>query len=131
MHTNAVAHFEIYADDPATLAEFYTTLFDWQVQAMTGDYRYVKTVDTDANGVPTAPGGINGGIVKRPAGYPVAAAVNYVNVDSIEDAVTRATKLGARVTKEKAPVPGMGWFAMLMDPQGNHFAVWKNDPAAA
>jgi predicted enzyme related to lactoylglutathione lyase len=32
--------------------------------------------------------------------------------------------------KERSPVPGMGWFAMLVDPQGNEFAMWQTDPQA-
>jgi predicted enzyme related to lactoylglutathione lyase len=32
--------------------------------------------------------------------------------------------------KGKAPVPGMGWFAMLVDPQGNPFALWQSDKNA-
>ena len=32
--------------------------------------------------------------------------------------------------KPRAPVPGMGWFAMLVDPQGNSFAMWERDPDA-
>jgi len=28
-------------------------------------------------------------------------------------------------------VPGMGWFAQLKDTEGNIFAVWQNDAAAA
>jgi predicted enzyme related to lactoylglutathione lyase len=51
-------------------------------------------------------------------------------VESIEATVEKATTLGARVTKDKIAVPGMGWFAMLMDPQGNHFAIWKPDTNA-
>jgi len=27
-------------------------------------------------------------------------------------------------------VPGMGWFAMLIDPQGNPFAMWQSDSNA-
>jgi len=27
-------------------------------------------------------------------------------------------------------VPGMGWFAMLIDPQGNPFALWQSDSNA-
>jgi predicted enzyme related to lactoylglutathione lyase len=34
------------------------------------------------------------------------------------------------VTKDKTAVPGMGWFAMLLDPEGNNFAIWKNDASA-
>jgi predicted enzyme related to lactoylglutathione lyase len=34
------------------------------------------------------------------------------------------------VTRGKSPVPRMGWFAMLLDPQGNSFAVWQQDAKA-
>jgi predicted enzyme related to lactoylglutathione lyase len=89
----------------------------------------VQTTDTPAGGQPTS-AGINGGIVKRPDGYQMNGSANYVAVESIEATVEKAKKLGARVTREKMPVPGMGWFAMFIDPQGNHFAIWKHDPNA-
>jgi predicted enzyme related to lactoylglutathione lyase len=31
----------------------------------------------------------------------------------------------------KTPVPGMGWFAQLVDPDNNVFAIWETDPSAA
>src|SRR5262245_15081410 len=131
MPKNAVAHFEIYADDPDALAKFYTNLFDWKIEAVPRmDYQMVQTTEADAQGHPAMPGAINGGIARRPAGYQMNGAANYVNVESIEATVEKAKKLGARVTKEKMPVPGMGWFAMFIDPQGNHFAIWKPDPNA-
>lgn len=128
---NSVVHFEIYADDPEKLAKFYSSLFDWVIEPVPGmEYRMVKTVDTDANGLPTQQGGINGGLVKRPEGYEVRAPVNYINVESLDPAVRRAQDLGARITKPRSAVPGMGWFAMLVDPQGNHFAMWEQDAGA-
>jgi predicted enzyme related to lactoylglutathione lyase len=131
MKKNHVSHFEIYAEDPEALAKFYTQLFDWDVQHMPEmEYRVVKSVDTGTDNRPTAVGAINGGIIKRPPGYGVNGSVNYVMVDSIEDYVDKAKKLGAKLTKGKTPVPGMGWFAMFMDPEGNHFAIFKNDQAA-
>src|SRR5437870_4246667 len=115
MKKNAVAHFEIYADDPDKLSQFYTTLFDWAIEPVPGmDYRMIRTVETDAKGMATQPGGINGGILKRPAGYEGHAWVNYVNVESLESSVDKAQKLGAKLMKGKSPVPGMGWFAMLI-----------------
>jgi predicted enzyme related to lactoylglutathione lyase len=53
-----------------------------------------------------------------------------VNVESVDRSVARAKELGAKVTKPKAAVPGMGWFAMLTDPQGNDFALWQTDATA-
>src|SRR5512135_1095731 len=131
MKKNSVAHFEIYADDPDKLGQFYTNLFDWTIERVPGmDYRLIKTVETDAKGMPSQAGGINGGILKRPAGYEGRAWINYVNVESLEDAIDRAQKLGATVMKGKSPVPAMGWFAILTDPQGNPFAIWQSDPNA-
>ena len=129
---NSVVHFEIYADDPDALEKFYTTLFDWKSHRMGEgmDYRVMQTSETNEQHMPTQPGAINGGLLKRPAGYGVKAWVNYVNVDSVDDAVAKAQTLGAKVSKPKGAVAGMGWFAMLSDPQGNEFAVWQSDKNA-
>lgn len=127
---NSVSHFEIYADDTDTLVKFYTTLFDWKVQPMPeSHYTLIRTVDTSADGMPVQAGGINGGILNVP-GYKPNAWVNYVMVDSLEASVNQAVSLGAKVTKPKSPVPGMGWFAMLTDPQGNAFAMFQQDSQA-
>ena len=128
---NPVVHFEIYARDAEKLAGFYSSLFDWSIEAMPAmNYHYVKTVDTDQKGIPTQPGGINGGLLVRPAGFEDRGWINYINVDALDAAVTRAQELGAKVMKPRAAVPGMGWFAMLTDPQGNSFAMWERDPNA-
>ena len=131
MKKNPVVHFEIYAEDPDKLTQFYTKLFDWTVQPMPQmDYRLIQSVETDSKGMPTQTGGINGGLMKRPEGYGARAWINYVNVESLEASVERAQKLGATVMKGKSPVPGMGWFAMLVDPEGNPFAMWQSDSNA-
>ena len=131
MRRNSVAHFEIYADDPEALSRFYTSLFDWTIEPVPGmDYRFVKTVDTDERGMPVSPGGINGGIAKRPDGQAAKAWMNYVNVESLDASVEQARKLGATVLTARAAVPGMGWLAMLVDPQGNPFSMWQTDAGA-
>lgn len=32
--------------------------------------------------------------------------------------------------KDKSAVEGMGWIALLSDPQGNPFGLWQTDPEA-
>ena len=130
MQKNAVSHFEIYADDTTKLGQFYTTLFDWQLQPVPDmNYTVIRTVENDAQDMPQQSGGINGGILSVP-GYKPGAWVNYVNVESVDASVQKAVSLGATVTKPKSPVPGMGWFAMLTDPQGNAFAMFQQDSQA-
>jgi len=134
MNRNPVSHFEIYADEPESLAKFYGSLFDWKiekVEAAAGlDYRMVRTVDTDEQGRPTGKtGGINGGIAKRPPGFN-GHLVNYVSVESLDGALERAQKLGAKVSRGRTAVANMGWFAILSDPQGNPLALWEADKKA-
>ncbi len=131
MKKNPIVHFEIYAVDPDKLGKFYANLFDWTLVPVPEiDYTVVRTVETDDKGMPLQMGGINGGLMKRPAGSRALAGINYVLVESIEATVSRAEKLGAALMKGKSPVPGMGWFAILTDPQGNPFAIWQMDKNA-
>jgi len=127
---NPMVYFEIYANDPKALAGFYTELFDWKVEASPGmeGYLTVKTVDVDAKGKPDV-AGINGGIMKSP-GPGAPSVINYVGVDSVDGALEKAQRLGAKVMKAKSAVPQMGYFAILTDPQGNPFALWQMDKAA-
>ena len=126
---NPVAHFEIYGDDPEKLSGFYSELFDWTIRKTEGmDYWMVSTVASGPQG-PTEPGGINGGIMKRP--MPDARNwLNYVSVRSIDETVRQAQDLGANVLTPKRPVPSMGGFAVLADPEKNVFGIWQDDPSA-
>jgi predicted enzyme related to lactoylglutathione lyase len=131
MQKNTVSHFEIYASDPKKLADFYTKMFDWKITEFPQmDYIMVSSGETDEQGMLKQPGAINGGIARRPEGFSINGAVNYSMVDSIEESIERARSLGAKLTKEKTAVPGMGWFAMFVDPEGNNFAVFKADSEA-
>jgi uncharacterized protein len=130
---HTVVHFEIPADDPERAAQFYRDLFGWDIQhlgpagAGSIDYWLVRTIPTDAQGMPTRPG-VNGGLMRRM--MPGQAPVNYIAVEKVDEYVRKAERLGAKVLVPKRPVPQMGWFAQLKDPEGNVFAVWENDTAA-
>jgi uncharacterized protein len=127
---NPVAHFEIYADDPKKLADFYSHLFDWKISPVPNmDYWTIQTVDTDDKHMPKQTGGINGGMAKRPR-KDVHFWTNYVVVESLDGAIERAQKLGAQLSAPRTPVPGMGYFAMLLDPERNTLALWENDKNA-
>jgi predicted enzyme related to lactoylglutathione lyase len=131
--SHGVVHFEIPADDPDKLSDFYGKLFGWNIQKTPmGDgsnYWVVSTVATNEQGMPSEPGAINGGIYPRPA--PEARPINYVNVESVDEYQQKAESLGARVVLQKMPIPGMGYFAQVIDPEGNQFGLFQIDPSAA
>ena len=129
--SNSVAHFEIPGDDPEQLAQFYSRLFGWKIEKVPGDWDYwmVYTVPTGENGMPSEPGGINGGLYKRQA--PEQKPLNYISVGDVDEYVGKAAAFGGTVAMGKTAVPGMGWFAQMLDPDGNMFAVWQDDENAA
>ena len=50
----------------------------------------------------------------------------YVNVDDIPAALTKAAKLGAKVTVPKTEIPGgHGFFAKFRAPEGNVIGVYS------
>jgi predicted enzyme related to lactoylglutathione lyase len=135
MTSHGVVHFEIPAEDSDKLAQFYAQLFGWQIDKMSmcgtdvPDYYVTFTTEVDERGMPKQPGAINGGIHKRQS--PDDSTVNFVNVESVDRYIEKAKGLGARVVVDKMPVPGMGYFAQLMDPEGNPFGVWEGNSEAA
>lgn len=127
---NTIVHFEIPADDPEKLAGFYAQLFGWNIQHEPSmDYWLIETVPTDGQGHLREPG-VNGGLFKRMA--PEQQQItNYVGVESVDAVIDKAQTLGATVVTPKQPIPNVGWFAHLVDPQGNLVGVFQDDPQAA
>ena len=53
----------------------------------------------------------------------------YFDVDDINAATARVKELGGQ-SGEALPVPGMGWFSINKDSEGNEFGLWQNDESA-
>jgi len=121
--TGSVTHFEIYAEEPATLVEFYRQLFRWKLERVPGlDYWRIETGAASAGSVP-------GGLTHRPIAG-TRGWVHYVHVKSLDDAVAEAEQLGAIVLRPKTAVPKTACYAVLADPEGNIFAIYETDLAA-
>ena len=117
---NTVCFFELPADDLDSLQDFYHQMFDWNFQKVPGDFRYYK-IDMGQDTV-------KGGMTARQD--PQHTPVNYVKVGSARESIAKAVKLGAKVIVPQKPVPGAGWFAVLLDPQGNRIGLWEEDLSA-
>ena len=120
-----VVHFEIYGDNPEKLGAFYRDVFGWQVMRAPGmEYWMLGTVPVDEQFRPKEPGGINGGLMKRP--MPDARCwMSYVQVDQLEAAAKQIEAKGGKVLKARTPIPGMGAFMVVADPEGNPFGIWE------
>ncbi len=121
-----VVHFEIPADDVARAKEFYGSIFGWDLQDYDmggGSYTIAQTVPVDERQMPTEPGAINGGMMKRSA--EAANPVITIQVDAIDEALKKVEAAGGSVVTPRTEVPNMGWFAYFRDSEGNTMGLWE------
>ena len=122
---DSVVHFEIPADNPKRAQKFYSTVFGWNINSMPDmGYALLGTTEVDKNQMPTKPGAINGGMLKRQA--PVKSVVITINVASIDDAAKKIVKQGGKVVRKKSKVGDMGYAAYFKDTEGNVIGLWQN-----
>jgi uncharacterized protein len=111
-----INHIEFPADDPERAMRFYTAVAGWEFSAMDGmpDYWVFRSGE-----------GYGGGVGKR--GVTTGQVVrDYIEVASIEDALAAAERTGGSVKEAKSEIPGMGWFAVLNDPEGNEVGLFQS-----
>ncbi len=122
---HTIVHFEMPANDPEKVAAFYRSLFGWQIEKTPGEGVEYWLIQTVAEGEQ----GVNGGIMRRQ--NPQQGPLNYIGVESVDQYTATAVGLGATVVVPKQAVPGMGFFAVLLDPEGNPLALWGMSPQAS
>ena len=120
---NRPTHFEIPVDDPDRAEKFYSSVFGWTVQPYAGAPTYYGLADTGD----TQPG-IHGALMQRGEG--ASATRITMSVESIEDAAAKIEAEGGKVLQGKMPIPGMGYFAICEDTEGNQIGIFSVDPAA-
>jgi predicted enzyme related to lactoylglutathione lyase len=124
-----VVHFEIPVDDGARAKEFYLSIFDWQLEdADMGDGNIYTTATTtpidEQSRLPTEPGAINGGLMRRTSDTP--APVITIGVDAIDDSLKKIEAGGGSVVQPRTEIPNMGAFAYFKDSEGNVLGLWEN-----
>lgn len=105
---NPLCHFELMTNDPQACQAFYGAVFDWQFddESMPG-YTLVN-----AGAEPS------GGIFPKPADAPGVCVNVYFHVEDIDQTIEKVTGHGGTVVVPKTPIPNVGHFAMISDPEG-------------
>ena len=135
-----IVHFGIPADNIERAKQFYSDLFGWKIEKMsrstdennskltsaaTGEpieYWMITTTDDQGNKA------LGGGLMKRQ--LPQHQITNYINVNSIDEYKSKIEEAGGKVVAPKHAVPGMGYFALCLDPENNSFAIWESNESA-
>ena len=113
-----LVHWEFPADDAGRAKSFWNSLFGWEWQTMEGPFEYHMARLSETSGVAVYP----------PQGGEQGIRV-YFDVDDINAGAARVKELGGEAA-EVQPVPGMGWFAICKDTEGNQFGLWQTDSSA-
>jgi predicted enzyme related to lactoylglutathione lyase len=121
---HTIVHFEIPANDVAKIKKFYSDLFGWKIEKLLGDMEYwgIQTVPVDEKGMAMRPG-VNGGMMKKQR--PEHKSVNYISVESVDEYSKKVVTLGGQIVVPKMEIPGMGWWALALDPEGNQIGLFE------
>ena len=110
---------ELLTRDAGACGPFYTQLFEWRQHSMDmGHVTYhlfKRRNDQDGAGMMAMP----------PEARAPSHWLPYIAVDDVDATCERAVGLGAVVYKQPDDIPHVGRFAVLGDPQGASFAVFK------
>jgi len=116
MSKRSVVHVEIPATNVEAAGKFYQELFGWKLQHVP-EMNYTMWEAADGTG---------GGIPEVSADNPAGQVLVYIASDDIEADLKKVEKLGGRVLRQKAEVPGFGWMGVFQDPTGNVLAVYTS-----
>lgn len=116
-----IAHMEIPADDIERARKFYADLFGWEFKEFGESGYWLFSMERG-----TKPMG--GGMMKRMR--PEQPIINYFDIPSIDEYSEKVRSLGGKIVAEKTAVPGMGYFCVCSDTEGNAFGLWEGNENA-
>ena len=119
--------FGLPVDDMERAKKFFSEIFGWGFMAtgMDGNHHFATTVPTDDNGLPTEPGGINGGLIER-GSYKQQIASIFIKVDSIDSTIDKVKTNGGKLILSKVPISNFAYLAQIEDTEGNLISLWED-----
>ena len=111
-----IIHYEIPANDVERLKRFYEECFGWKFTNanMPGvEYWLFSTGKRNDLG---------GGLYKKQA---QEGPRNYVHVESVDAAIVTFQRAGGSIVMQKQDVPGVGFVAIGLDPEGNAVGLYQ------
>jgi uncharacterized protein len=112
---NPIVHWELMVSDLDKAKEFYTNVFQWDVE-----------VFPPLPGYPMVDPGKEpkGAMMVKPDMAPSYALNIYFGVESVEQALTRAVGAGGTMLVPPTPIEGVGEWGMFADPDGIPIGVF-------
>lgn len=102
---NPLCHWELMVNDVTRAKQFYGAVFKWRFD----DEKFPGYTIIDTGG------GVDGGMMAKPPGSPVAALNDYFEVADVGQTLRTVVEAGGTVVVPKTEIPHVGWFAMFLD----------------
>jgi len=123
--------YELMTDDVPAAERFYGAVIGWDARAAgvgDGDYRLFAVAGTEVAGLMALP-------EEAAAAGARPGWTGYVAVDDLDATVQQLRRAGGAVHREPEEIPGVGRFAIVADPHGAVFALFRgmegDEPAVA
>jgi len=90
----------------------------WKIEKSPGPIEYwtIEMVSVDDKMKPLRQG-VNGGLYKKEG--PENISVSFISVESTDKHIEKIKASGGKIVQQKQKVPGVGWIAIVLDPEGN------------
>ena len=109
--------FEHVSDDPSKARTFYSSLFGWKVQDVPMGGQPYSMLHNGATPI--------GGLRSDTNGMPSHWAT-WMSVDDVDAKAGAAERAGAKTVLPPTDFPDAGRGAVLQDPQGAYFGIWRS-----
>lgn len=125
--SNPVIHFEVPVRKAKILKvrRFYEDIFGWKIEKAKGmDYWMVQTEKTNPKtGAMAKRNMINGGLSKKTW---QKGPIIYLQVKSVKNHIKKVEARGGKLVTPYQPIPNMGGFAHVTDPDGNLIGLFES-----
>ena len=118
--------YELMTPDVPAAVDFYSEVVGWQADRSDPQYTLLKIGAAQVAGMMETPAEL------KAMGMPSAWS-GYVMVDDVDAVEARVLQLGGKVLRPGSDIPEVGRFAVVADPQGAAFLLFKpsrTDPPA-
>lgn len=121
---NRIVHFEIPANEPSKVIEFYKSVFGWNIQQWgLEEYWLAFTGDKSQHG-------IDGAIFRPSSAMHGDGFVNTIQVENIDQSIEKIKASGGQIVVDKRVIPGLGYQAYAKDVEGTLFGLIQEDSDA-
>jgi uncharacterized protein len=121
---NTLCWADLNTTDPERAARFYSEIFDWQVSKAASDpsgYLHIKNGEHFIGGMPP---GDRAGAADMPPHWML-----YFALADVAGGVANVSQAGGKVMMSATAIPNVGTMAVVADPQGAVFALFRSTRA--